>query len=243
MSEKIKKTAAEMIDAADLIALDPAAPTTPATPAAPAAPAAPTAPGASVEMVTAADLIALDPAAPTTPAAPATPATPAAPAASATPVTPAAPGTKRGRGRPLGSKKRIATPVQDFGGEIPPADFSDISPGETETQTAELTPEQAATDYTALANITFDTGVGVLTLVFGQEWQSQNDSERSAVVKSLQSYYVAKQVKDIPPGVMLSIVCLAYAAPRLKHPNTSGKIKNAWLWFKVKILRRKLTTT
>ena len=227
MSEKLKKTATEIIDAADLIALDPAAPTTPTATAAPAAP------GASVEMVSAADLIALDPAAPTTPAAP---------AASA---TPAAPGTKRGRGRPPGSKKRIATPVQSPGGEIPPADFSDISPGETETetQTAELTPEQAATDYTALANITFDTGVGVLTLVFGQEWQAQNDSERSAVVKSLQSYYVAKQVKDIPPGVMLSIVCLAYAAPRLKHPNTSEKLKNAWLWFKVKILRRKLTTT
>ena len=148
---------------------------------------------------------------------------------------------KRGRGRPPGSKKKQPEISAAESPNNSKADFSDIV--DDTTPESPLTAQQAATDYVALSNVTFDTAVAVLTMAFGPEWQPSSPEEKNAVVVCLENYYRTKQVKDIPPGVLLAVVCLSYAAPRVKHPNTAGKLKNAWLWFKIKILRRKLTTT
>jgi hypothetical protein len=118
---------------------------------------------------------------------------------------------KRGRGRPRGSRNR--------------PDFSDIS-----TATA----AETVVNYEELAGFVFDSSTGTMAMALGDEWRARSPEERKSVVDTLAVYLKSKQVKDIPPGVMLTIVLLAYATPRLKEPATASKIKLGWSWVKFK---------
>lgn len=109
-----------------------------------------------------------------------------------------------------------------------PADFSDLS----------APAPEPAPDYDMLAAVSFDMGANTLSMVFGPEWQPQNETERASVIGALKTYFKAKEVKDIPPGMLLAIVLSAYAAPRLRAPSTSSKLAMAWAWFKNKLRRR-----
>jgi len=104
---------------------------------------------------------------------------------------------------------------------------------------SDMTPEAAVTDYAAMSAMMFDSSTGILCMTFGPEWQPQSPQERDAVTQALATYLRAKQVKDIPPGVMLSIVILAYSAQRLKAPTTASKLQMAWTWFKTKFFKRR----
>lgn len=112
-----------------------------------------------------------------------------------------------------------------------PPDFSDVIP----------TPEKAAIDYQLMAQTVFDMSTGTLSMVLGPEWQPKDAQERDVMVMSLKAYLTAKQVQDLPPGVILTFVCMAYAAPRFQAPPTRAKIKGLWGWCKDKLskLRRK----
>lgn len=102
-------------------------------------------------------------------------------------------------------------------------------------------------DYNAMAGMVFDMSTGILTMTFGQEWQPKpaqepgKPGERDIVVGALANYFQSQQVTDIPPGLMLTVVCVAYAGPRLREPNTSSKLKMAWTWLRLKVsnLRKK----
>lgn len=142
----------------------------------------------------------------------------------------AAPGeplkSKRGGWRPGSGRKRK---------ELEPS-FDDLKPAE---------PLPPPIDYALLAKQMFDVSTGTMVMIFGPEWKPNSDAEREAVCGPLQAYLHSKQVQDIPPGIMLSIVILAYSAPRLRGPNTApklkilgGKIKLGWLWLKSKFPRR-----
>lgn len=124
----------------------------------------------------------------------------------------------------------------------PPAapDFSDLPPNAANGESGGPAIDGGATlepdpvNYQALGAITFDTSVGVLTMVFGPEWQPENSVERQQVVDSLARYFQVKGVSDIPPGVMLTIVCLTYSASRFRQPATSTKLRLTWTWFRTK---------
>lgn len=111
------------------------------------------------------------------------------------------------------------------------ADFSDV-----ETAAAidgnEVIDE--GLDCRATAEVSFDTGTGILTMVFGNEWQPKSKDEREQVVAALTRYFEIKNVRDIPPGVALTLVLATYSASRFRAPATSGKIKLAWSWLRVK---------
>lgn len=101
---------------------------------------------------------------------------------------------------------------------------------------------KAAVDYRLLAETTFDMGTGLLCMTIGPEWKprqmevnGQIVDERAIVCDALQKYYTAKQVQDLPPGVLLAFVLVSYSAPRFAEPNTSSKVKLAWQWAKVKV--------
>lgn len=126
---------------------------------------------------------------------------------------------RRGRGRPPGSKNRM-TPNFD---DIPPAAVVEV-------------------DYKQMSCALFDMSTGILTNAFGPEWQPRPPEqvggldERGAVCTALEVYLKSKQAKDIPPGLMLTIVVVAYAAPRLQAPTTKEKLLPManWCWMKIK---------
>lgn len=79
-------------------------------------------------------------------------------------------------------------------------------------------------DYGKLANVMFDMGVGILATGFGPEWQPENPEERQMIIDPLSTYLESQGFTDLPPGVVLSIVVIAYSAKRIHHPNTKAKL-------------------
>ena len=127
-------------------------------------------------------------------------------------------------GRPKGSRNRPKAP-----------DFSDLA-----------TKPAIPVDYAKLSNVIFDLTTGVAVSYFGPEWQPKTPEEKNSVTQALEEYLKVKEVKDIPPGLMLTIIVACYAAPRLREPGTSTKlavwwekIKFGWGWFKFKFLGKK----
>jgi len=119
---------------------------------------------------------------------------------------------------------------------------SEPLPTDTPQPATEPAIAKAATDYKLLAETTFDMGTGLLCLTIGPEWKprllqvnGQTVDERALVCDALQKYYTAKQVQDLPPGVLLAFVLVSYSAPRFAEQNTSSKVKLAYNWAKVKL--------
>lgn len=96
-------------------------------------------------------------------------------------------------------------------------------------------------DYDQMAATVFDMSTGLLTTAFGNEWQPRPPEqpgmpgERDGVCAALSLYFKSKQAKDIPPGLMLTAVIIAYSAPRLRAPNTASKLQAGWTWLKLKL--------
>jgi hypothetical protein len=129
------------------------------------------------------------------------------------PVELNADGTPRKKmGRPRGQRNRTA-------------DFSDIA-----------ALHETHVDYGLMSGSLFDMGTGTLATIFGPEWQAKTPQEREMVVGALRVYLESKQVKDIPPGLMLTIILVAYSAPRLQAPPTREKLRFGWTWVKMKIV-------
>ena len=123
------------------------------------------------------------------------------------------------------------------GEPIPAPDFSDIGgPAAPPPIQPLVNPSQR---YEVLAGQTFDLSTGLLSKVFGPEWQPSDADERKAVVYAIHKYYESVQLPDLPPGYLLCFVCLAYAAPRLGAQPTKTKLQRAFLWLKSKFSRQK----
>lgn len=80
-------------------------------------------------------------------------------------------------------------------------------------------------------------------VIGGEDWEPiKNDDlgidERAQMSEAWAQYAEAKQWKDIPPGVLVSIVMLGYIGPRLAKPKTKTRIKVAWLWLKDKFTKK-----
>jgi len=128
------------------------------------------------------------------------------------PSTEAQPG-KRGRGRPPGAKNRRPS-------------FQDLE---------QITATEVIVDHKAMSVMIFDSSTGCLAMTLGDEWRPRSDEERAGMLGAIEAYLVATKAKDIPPGVMLTLVILAYSAPRLQAPSTASKLQLAWSWVKVKV--------
>lgn len=100
-------------------------------------------------------------------------------------------------------------------------------------------PLAAVVDYKALSYAVFDMSTGILTSTLGPEWQPREPNEREAVCIPLSVYFQSKQMQDLPPGLMLTAVVIAYAAPRLRAPSTSSKLQMGWTWLKLKLAKFK----
>lgn len=129
----------------------------------------------------------------------------------------------RKRGRPKGSKN---TPKAAFG------DVEQIAAVAAE-------PIKPPVDYAAMSGAVFDMATSTLGIALGPEWLPKNPQEREMVCVPLQAYFSAKQVEDLPPGLMLTFVLVAYAVPRMKEPPTANKLRLGWQWLRSKLRRKK----
>src|SRR5262249_53453538 len=86
--------------------------------------------------------------------------------------------------------------------------------------------------------MSFDMGAGIMSRIFGPEWNPTNAEERAAVVNAIKNYYESVNMPDIPPGYMLCFVLAAYSAPRLAQQPTKTKLQAAWLWLKMRFQRK-----
>jgi hypothetical protein len=75
---------------------------------------------------------------------------------------------------------------------------------------------------------------GALEQFGGVHWKP-TEGEDKMLCDATHAYFVAKDIPDIPPGWMLFLVVMAYATPRLNHPDTIEKIAR----IKGKILGRR----
>ncbi len=128
-------------------------------------------------------------------------------------------------------------------GAIPAPDFSDIPGAAPQPSPIAVIPDAR---FEGMANMTFDMTTGLLTRIFGPEWQPTPDQdnpqvshERMTVVMAIKKYYESVNLPDIPPGYMLCFVALAYAAPRMSAQPTKTKMQMVWLWLKGKFQKRK----
>lgn len=135
----------------------------------------------------------------------------------------------------VGTRPLASTPQAP----LPKPDFSDLNGSASPVAGATEAVQVASIDYKALSEMMFDTSTALMAGSFGPEWKPRNADERSAVVGPLARYLESKQVRDVPPGMMLCIVVVAYSAPRLKEPSTAGKLKLAYGWVKSKLSRGK----
>lgn len=148
---------------------------------------------------------------------------------------------------PAGNGQSSPGPATSAPGEGKIPDFSRVtgSPGPGPVNEGEGAPGTAApavnqsqlVDYPAVAGMSFDMLTNILASIFGPEWRPESAEERTMVVTSLAVYMKSKNMPDIPPGLMLCLVCGIYSAKRLQAPPTKAKIKLIFAWLKLKLGR------
>lgn len=84
----------------------------------------------------------------------------------------------------------------------------------------------------AAAHATVKTVVTMLGGMVGEEWNFADQDEADAMVQAVTAYYDANGQIQMSPETMLGIQLIAYAAPRVQHPNTKSKLEKAWDWTK-----------
>ena len=126
-----------------------------------------------------------------------------------------------------GRKERMKKPesVSSIGGLDSPVTFADGQPpGEAEI----LATGQSA------ASLTFVIGMAV----FGSDGQPSKD-EINQVTYAYQTYFRAKNIRDLPPGVVLVTALMTYTVPRMLKPKQAKKISSLWDKLRVKFSKQR----
>jgi hypothetical protein len=72
----------------------------------------------------------------------------------------------------------------------------------------------------------------------GPDWNPKPE-ERVYMTEAFTQYYQSKEVKDLPPGVIVATALISYGAPRFVMPQTQSRFKKAVSWVKSRIARVK----
>lgn len=78
------------------------------------------------------------------------------------------------------------------------------------------------------------------SLLGGPEWQPKVDAtqdERRDVAAAFTTYCRAKNLSDIPPGIILLAIITSYAAPRFAQPITQKRATGAIIWLRTKYMK------
>lgn len=85
----------------------------------------------------------------------------------------------------------------------------------------------------ATAGIIFTLGIAI----GGPDWQPTR-SEQTYMSDAWRQYFEAKNIRDLPPGVVVAVALLSYAAPRFTKPETKSRLARVKLWFAGKFAKR-----
>ena len=136
--------------------------------------------------------------------------------------------TKTGQLRVVrGPHKKNLPPVSTIGGlDTPgPLGLADGQPGGE--------AEIIATGQSA-ASLTFVIGMAV----FGSDGQP-SQAEINQVTMAYQTYFRAKNIRDLPPGIVLVTALASYTVPRLMKPKQVKRFSSLWDKVKVKFGRKR----
>ncbi len=90
-------------------------------------------------------------------------------------------------------------------------------------QTQEQSEAEILVTGQSAASLTFVVGMAF----FGSDGKPTQE-EINQVTYGYQSYFRAKNIRDLPPGVVLATALMTYALPRMIKPKTSKKISSLW---------------
>ena len=118
--------------------------------------------------------------------------------------------------------------------------------GSVDNKPATMSPEQQAkvvsrANGRATAELIFAVG----TAIGGKEWMPIKDDnsgidERAQMTDAWAAYYEATGKQDLPPGLIVTVAMVSYAAPRFTMPQTQTRAQKVVTWFKAKMANRKL---
>ena len=69
-------------------------------------------------------------------------------------------------------------------------------------------------------------------VIFKEDGKPTQD-EINQVTYAYQSYFRAKNIRDLPPGVVLATALITYAGPRLMKPRMQKKTGDLWKKFRI----------
>ena len=104
--------------------------------------------------------------------------------------------------------------ISSIGGLEGPVGFAQ---SQEQSETEILVTGQSA------ASLTFVVGMAF----FGSDGKPTQD-EINQVTYAYQTYFRAKNIRDLPPGIVLATALMTYALPRMLKPKTSKKISTLW---------------
>ena len=122
---------------------------------------------------------------------------------------------------------------------------SGSSIGGVDSKPSTMTPEQQAKVVSrANGRATAELIFAACTALGGKEWIPMKDDtigidDRAQMTDAWSAYYEATGKQDLPPGLIVGIACISYAAPRFTMPQTQTRAQKVVTWFKAKIANRK----
>lgn len=102
--------------------------------------------------------------------------------------------------------------------------------GQSAIETVEA--QHAACGVTT-AELIFVMGVAI----GGEDWLPENH-ERLYMQTAWTEYFRKKDIKDLPPGVLICTALVSYAIPRFGKPDTQTRMKRIGAWFKKRFSRK-----
>jgi len=104
----------------------------------------------------------------------------------------------------------------------------------TKSKIADMTPPDSMANFQACGSTSAEIIFIACQGIGGPDW-TPRDEERAYMTEAFTQYYTAKDVQDLPPGVILATALISYGAPRFVMPTTQGRFKRAVAWTKNKI--------
>lgn len=81
--------------------------------------------------------------------------------------------------------------------------------------------------------------LGACQSIGGEEWEP-SQHERDFQTSAWQAYCVAKGMKELSPGLALSVAIGSYAMPRFTKPKTAARVGRMKTWIALRVARWKL---
>ena len=142
------------------------------------------------------------------------------------------------------SGKLRKRPGRKAGGDAPRQASHIGTPGTTGTSTQnsgqDVSFKRRATGVHAARMLT-----SVSVMIGGEEWKPIKNAqygvdEQEGLNEAFADYFEAKEMEDIPPGMVLAMVMLSYAGPRFAMPKTQSRVGKLKDWFASKYFNYKV---